>query len=53
MLKEKGIKTSAEELEALAHQWNSIQQLKGDLGNTSLKDYDIGVTHNLGGVYNE
>lgn len=46
LLSEKGVKATPEELEALTHQWDSIQRLKGDLKST-LNDYDMGLIHHL------
>lgn len=53
LLLAKGIKASEEELQALMYQWQAIQQLKGDFKSARLKDYDIGVIHQAGGVYDE
>ena len=49
----KSIRTSSEELQALTEQWNTIQQLKKDLKNVELKDYDIAMTHAMGVAYYE
>ncbi|WP_042351653.1 hypothetical protein [Bacillus massiliigorillae] len=53
ILSAKSIRTSAEELQALTQQWESIQLLKNDFRSVELNDYDIAMTHTLGGAHDE
>lgn len=49
----KKIKVTTEEMAMLTHQWSVIQQLKGNFKNEMSGDYDIALTHDLGGVFHE
>ena len=53
ILSAKNVQASQEEIQALAHQWEAIQQLKQSFQQAELDDRDIAMTHDLRGVYHD
>lgn len=47
ILSSKGVTATEEELVALTHQWEGIQQLKQHFAEANLADADMALTHDL------